>query len=447
MLRPRSRVSAAVAGVCFALAGCGPDEPTPENPGVRVVLITLDTLRLDVFAKGEKMRRTLERARRGRVFTQHYAASSTTQPTHASMLTGLQPWEHGVTANGTVFPRRCESVAERLSAAGFRTAAVVASFPLHGKFGFEQGFDVYHNEFGEEGEDLTGQIDVDRDGDLHSRSDRVNERVFEVLDTLGGRKQFLWFHYFDAHAPYGKWENEESNWFPRVLVKRLQNKPEEAAYIMTTSREYYDRDVEYLDVALDALFTRLEAESDRWETHIVVASDHGEAFGEGGALGHGKRLVDAQIHVPLFILSPRVEPGLRSEAVGSVDVAPTLLSLAGVAPDLTGGRDLTRELDPTGRVLGMRRTFEAPYEEFRTDGTTHSLDPFLFYAVVGGRLYVGNRGRLNRGDSVRAVRNEALVAELTSLFGILEDRYGELEPEEIDDPETLEALEALGYTQ
>jgi arylsulfatase A-like enzyme len=317
---------------------------------------------------------------------------------------------------------------------------------MHGKFGFEQGFGAYHNEFGEEGEDLTGQIDVSRDGTLHSRADRINERAFSLLDSAESRKQFFWFHYFDAHAPYGKWEDEESTRYPRIMVRRIKKRPEEAAYIVQTSREKYDQDVRQLDEALDELFTRLEADADRWATHVVVVSDHGEAFGEGGALGHGKRLVAPQIHVPLFLLSPRVEPGSRSEPVGSIDVAPTLLSLAGVPAELPGGRDLTASLDADERVYGMRRTFAEPHEEFRTDGTTHMLDPFLFFAVDDDRLLVGNRARLSRGDSNRTVRNDELADELTALFGEFEDQVTRLAPKEITDPDVLAALEKLGYT-
>jgi arylsulfatase A-like enzyme len=259
--------------------GCAPGAPTPEDPGVRVVLITLDTLRLDSFAGSEEkpslMPRTLERAKRGTIFANHYAVSSTTLPTHASMFTGTYPWEHGVTANGVRFSSRNDSVAERLSEAGFATAAVVASYPLHGMFtGMEQGFDVYHNEFAPEGKDITGAFVVEREGDLHSIADRINERAHDVLDTVTGRKQFLWFHYFDAHAPYGDTSRPESNYFPRVLVKRIKSNPEDAERIMTTSREYYDEDVVYLDDALQGIFERLEAESDRWETHVVVVSDH-----------------------------------------------------------------------------------------------------------------------------------------------------------------------------
>ena len=84
-------------------------------------------------------------AERGRVFERYYSSTSTTQPTHATLLTGLHPWEHGVPRNGMVLTDERITLAERLRDAGFRTVAAVASFPLHRQFGFDQGFETYHD--------------------------------------------------------------------------------------------------------------------------------------------------------------------------------------------------------------------------------------------------------------------------------------------------------------
>ncbi len=437
----RRRTAGLLTGALALAVGCGSGDPELPPRPVRVVLITLDTLRLDSFAgRGgveSLMPRTLERAGRGLVFESHFTASSTTMPTHVSMFTGLHPWEHGVTANGMVCPRELDTITERFRAAGFRTGAVVASYPLHGKFGLERGFDVYHNEFRPEGENVLG--------DVHARAPRINERAHQVLDELDGGDQFLWFHYFDAHSPYGDASNPTSNWFPSVLVRRIKDQPHETPRIMKMSREYYDADVVFLDREIQSLFERLDAESERWETHVVVVSDHGEAFGEGGAFGHGERLVEVQIRAPLFILSPRVAPGVRTEPVGSVDVGATLLALAGLPTDLSHGRDLTGPLDARAPVLGMRRTFEQPELEIRVDGTSHELDEHLFYVVEGGRMLVGNRGKVTRGDSDRRLRQAGKAEELMGLFAGFEDDLSQLTPQTLDDEETLAALKALGY--
>ncbi|HUF78425.1 MAG TPA: sulfatase-like hydrolase/transferase, partial [Thermoanaerobaculia bacterium] len=86
--------------ILVTLGACRDPQP------VRVVLVTLDTLRYDslVPAEGEgaesAMPRLLERSRAGVRFERFYAATSITQPSHASMLTALHPWEHGVVSNG-----------------------------------------------------------------------------------------------------------------------------------------------------------------------------------------------------------------------------------------------------------------------------------------------------------------------------------------------------------
>ncbi len=89
----------------------------------------------------------LERwAEQATVFERFYAATAATQPSHASMFTGLQPWQHGVTGNRLHLGDHHVTVAERLHEVGFATAAVVASLPVTRRFGFGQGFDHFDDE-------------------------------------------------------------------------------------------------------------------------------------------------------------------------------------------------------------------------------------------------------------------------------------------------------------
>ncbi len=122
-----------------------------EQRPVRRVLVTLDTLRLDVFAGGESspLERTRRWADRGLVFERYYSATSSTQPSHATLFTGLHPWQHGVPRNGVLLAEEHLTPAEQLALEGFRSGAVVSSFPVHSSFGFAQGFDVYSEEFSE----------------------------------------------------------------------------------------------------------------------------------------------------------------------------------------------------------------------------------------------------------------------------------------------------------
>jgi arylsulfatase A-like enzyme len=99
-----------------------------------------------------------------------------------------------------------------------------------------------------------------------------------------------------------------------------------------------------VDRAVGRLFAGLRARGLDDETLVVVTADHGEAFGDPHATwGHGFRLYDEGVKIPLLVWSPVLFPqGRREDTVGSsVDVAPTVLDLLGVeAPAEWEGRSL-----------------------------------------------------------------------------------------------------------
>ncbi len=402
----------------------------PEKPK-RVVLITLDTLRADALEgrAGEpgKMPRLADRARGGALFPRHYAASSTTQPTHASLLTGLHPWQHGVSRNGMVLDAGHETLAERFAAAGFATAAIVASFPLHQRFGFDQGFDHYEDRF-ERGRMAEWSGAPTDNGRFHSLGRSVTDRALAVLDGAGEGPQFFWFHYFDPHEPYGDTRKGE-----RVRLQQVfdaaPSDPERAAALLARARELYDVDVERLDAELERLLSRLDVDMSRFETHVLLVSDHGESFGEAGALGHGTRLDEIQVRVPCVLLSP-LAPSVNSVLPnGSVDVHGLLLALGGLAP-----------LSEPRAVFGMRRTYESPTAEPRLDGKRVILPDPWFFRVVDGELVVGNSETLSGIAGSSAEETQRFFAAFT------EELAGR-SVDEIVDEETQRALEALGYTR
>lgn len=443
------------------LASCADRRPR------RVVLVTLDTLRYDglVPASGEAspMPRLLQRARDGgAVFEHFYAASSVTQPSHASMFTALHPWEHGVVSNGQILQAEVATVAERLQEEGFATGAVVASFPVAGRFGFAQGFEEFSDEFGDRPEDWEVWEGHDvPEATFFSLADTITDRALEMLDRMDGsraggrRDQFLWLHYFDAHDPYGDHAGEEA-YSPHDAFDAIEA-GEDPAPLFPAFRAGYAADLDFLDRHLERLLARLDAGSDAYSTHVVLASDHGESFGEMGAIAHGKRLTEEQIRVPLVILSPRVEPGVRGDVAGSIDVAPTLLSLAGVRFDSepwSQGRDLTAPAPPAeelrgteagrrGAAFGMRRTFRGDkLTEVRADGTVVPLPPYHFYAVDrAGRTYRGNHQEL-LGHSAPIQPD---VLGLLVAFGAFERQAQRRAAPGARDAEVTDALRALGY--
>jgi len=415
----------------------------------RIVLITLDTLRYDgVFPSGSEpdaMPALHKRAQTGARFARFYATTSVTQPTHASLFTSLAPWEHGVTRNGQILAASQVTLAERLRDAGYQTAAVVASFPLSERFGFAQGFDRFSEEF------TQGELDHWQAWEVPEKkfftlADRVTERAIEQLSTATGDRQFFWFHYFDAHAPYGDTAGES---FSKVgIFAALESGTATQEQLLDRAQHLYRLDLAHLDAALERLFARLDADAGDFEAHIFVTSDHGESLGELGSVGHGDRLSDVEIHVPAFLISPGIEPGLRDDVAGAIDVAPTLLSVAGLGSLATGlsGRDLSRSDERGTGVWGMRRTgASSDLGEKRLDGRIYGLPKFWFYAVdPQGHVYRGNAQRVMPREGGQG---SFAVEPLEARFGSFEARIEAQPAGHEPDAEAREGLEALGYLE
>ncbi len=426
------------AAVSLALLGaCGPAER-----GTRIVLVTLDTLRYDAaFGPRAAMPELAAAAAAGLVFDAHYAASSSTQPTHATLFTGRHPWQHGVHRNGLVLAAAQHTLPEQLAEAGWWTGAVVASFPLHGRFGFAQGFAEFHDEFTAElsmKEWNDAEVDDNR---FHSPADKVTDTALALLDRAAGDRQFLWVHYFDAHAPYGDTGKDAMSTAQLVGAARTASPALPA--LVERARTLYDRDVAFLDAALGRLLERLEADA-RFETHVLITADHGESLGDDGSFGHGKRVTPAEVHVPLIVLSPRAAPGRRPDVNGTIDVWATLRSLAGLPRD-GGGRDLLAGGEGEAVAFGMRRTYVEPREDVRADGSVHRLDATRqqFYAVREGRQYIGSAAGI---DADGAQPEGALRETLLTLFRALEAELAASETgAELLDEESQAALRQMGY--
>ena len=418
--------------LAFLLVACGPGaggEGEDANRPTRLVLVTLDTLRYDAFT-AETMPRTRRLAEQGLVFERFYAAAPTTQPTHATLFTGRHPWEHGVVRNGMVLPEDLPTLAEELASAGWRTEGVVASFPVHRRFGFGRGFAQYADEFTFErkgmpeswaGEETEGEH-------FFSIADSTTAKALAALDRLAGPRQFLWVHYFDAHNPYGDLEERPVTLHRLRTLSRQADAPE-LPELVARARDLYARDVARMDAELARLLERLARDADAIETHVLVTADHGESFGEDGAFGHDTRLTPEQIHVPTFLLSPLVQAGRTDEVAGTIDAYATLRALAGLSP-APQGRDLTRgEADAS--ALGMKR---------HDAGSA----PRFFRASRAG-LLAGDGELLCVDDLASAPVPGKEAGDVRALFRRFAAELERTGASVLGDEETRRALDALGY--
>ena len=294
--------------------------PRPLN----VLMITLDTTRADrLGCYGYSLARTpvLDRlAQRGVLFERAYAPVPLTLPSHASMLTGLYPPEHGLRNNGgAALPAGLPTLATELQAAGYDTGAFVAAFVLDHKFGLQRGFDKYDDDLSLSDPTLDGHHQY-RDGSL------VIDAALRWLRPRTQKPFFCWVHLFDPHYPYLAHEER----FGDNFADRL-----------------YDAELAYVDEQIDRLLLSMEKSGVLENTVIVVVGDHGESLGEHGELSHSMTVYDATLRVPLLVASPKdIRPGHRVvEPVSLVDLAPTILEHLGQKPLAnTSGRSLQPSL-------------------------------------------------------------------------------------------------------
>lgn len=345
MKRIPSRRRASAAGFVFAVShllvvfvpACSEDGAPPRTPPPLVLLVTIDTLRADrlsCYGGTAKTPAIDSLASRGLRFESAYSPCPLTGPSHASLLTGLEPPEHGVRDNGVALPAAAPTLAEVLAAAGYDTAAFVGAAPLDERLGFSRGFATYDGRFST------------RPGSPRYAERNALEVTAAAARYVGGRREgtegkperplFLWLHFFDPHAPY-----EPPPPFDR-------------------GKDRYDGEIAYVDSALREFLTLLELSGLLGpESLVVLASDHGEALGEHGEPTHGLLVHDATLRVPLVVAGHGVEPGVVREPVSLLDVAPTVAAHAGVSwPGPLSGRPLPAR---SGEAAASRDLYAESY--------------------------------------------------------------------------------------
>ncbi|HYC92440.1 MAG TPA: tetratricopeptide repeat protein [Thermoanaerobaculia bacterium] len=283
--------------VVLAFVACNqqPETPAAAPRAQDIILITIDTWRADAAGFGGNTRVKTpfldSLAAKGTVFTNAHAHNVVTLPSHANILTGLLPYQHGIRDNaGFTLDAKHETVAAMLKRAGYATGAFVGAFPLDARFGLDRGFDVYDDNYGK------GQAAFDF-SIQERRADTVLQAATAWWRSTEGRKRFLWVHVYDPHAPYAP---------PAPFTGYLG-------------------EVEYVDQQLASAFGALTG-----DPLIIVTADHGEALGDHGEITHGLFAYEATLKVPLLVSGGGAAKGVKSEAVRHVDIVPTILEAAGV---------------------------------------------------------------------------------------------------------------------
>ncbi len=301
--REKSLLIGGLTGLLLGLSCQAPEKVTRDR-NLNVLLITLDTTRADrIGCYGYSAAKTPAidaLAAEGVRFVNAYCQVPLTLPSHCSLMTGKYPVELGVHNNGFYFlSPDFVTLAERLKEGGYRTAAFVGSFTVDSRFGLDQGFEVYDDQFSK----LSALKNF--------REERSAEAVFDAfsrwLEDNSHEKFFSWVHFFDPHSPY----------LPPSPYK------EEFAHNL------YDGEIAYMDAHIGKIRNLLEQKKILDKTLVVLAGDHGEAFGEKGEVDHGLFLYDSTIKVPLIFYAPnRLPRGVVVDSrVRLIDVMPTVLDM------------------------------------------------------------------------------------------------------------------------
>lgn len=331
---------------------------SPKRPNV--LLLGLDTLRADhvgpwrpAGSPQPSLTPELDRlAEESDVFLEAFSAFNVTNPSFASILTGLYGKHHGVYDLQTPLPEEHVTLPELFKKAGYGTLAIISARHLgNHNSGLGQGFD----EVTLADEHFAGELAADM-----------------AMDWIGSRGEesapfFAWVHLFDPHTPHTPPQPYASGfrsavpeglasartWIPfRAPGPRVFDEP-----VLGGNGDLYDGEVAYLDRQVGRLLGWMAARGLLENTLVVVVADHGESLGEHGIRYRHVGLHDTTTHVPMMIRWPgERQKGRRLEGlVQTIDLFPTVLAAAGLPVPPQDGLDLRQLTGEKGR--GRRAVF------------------------------------------------------------------------------------------
>jgi arylsulfatase A-like enzyme/Tfp pilus assembly protein PilF len=386
-----------------------------------VLLITIDTLRADALGcyGGAAATPALDRlAASGTRYTFAHAHAPVTLVSHASILAGVYPFQHGIRDNsGFRFPASLPTLATRLQKDGFATGAFIGAFPLHSQFGLGVGFDVYDESFKETG------LPID-----FAMSERPATAVVAAARPWIARQRgrwFAWVHVFDPHAPYRP---------PEPFASQYAANP-------------YAGEVAATDAALAPLLNDVRERRDR-PTLVIVTGDHGEALGDHGEQTHGVFAYESTLRVPLMIAQSGGARGegqsgaISDDPVRHIDIVPTVLDATGDQSDpLLPGRSLLASAPSTSTPVSYFEALSPSLNRGWAPLTGVIVGREKFTELPLPELYdlAADPGERQNLIDRKSERRRALEAHLRSLRATASGERRE------ENSETTARLNALGY--
>ena len=410
----------AIAFVLLAGAGaaCGPTRGPGKASRAPVILVSVDTLRSDHLPaygyRGVATPAIDGLAHDAIVFERAYSHVPLTLPSHASILSGLLPGEHGVRDNlGYDFDAsRLPLLQKSLKELGYATGAAVSAYVLRGATGLSAGFDRYDDD-----------IDVSEDTSLAGRQRSGYETLSAALDwleTVRDKPFFLFLHLYEPHTPYAP---------PEPFASRYSSR--------------YDGEIATADDVFGKLVAKLKRLGDYDRSVVVLLSDHGEGLGDHDEDEHGVFLYRSTLQVPLIVKLPGNErSGTRVAAPAQlIDVYPTILAALGArAPAAVQGVSLLGSKSSTPPRAIYSETFYPRLHYGWSDLSSVILDRNHYVHAPVPEIFdlVDDPGETRNLASGQAALGDDLRAALAKFQRALQP------PSAVDD-ETRRSLAALGY--
>ena len=358
----RIRLRLLVLLACLVPVTAGAERPS-------FLVFVLDTVRADAvsaWGEVEGTTPTLDRlAAEGVRYALAHASAPWTLPSHASLFTGLPPNRHGVNWDATRARDELVTLAERFRDAGWETVGFSENSWLSDSFNVNQGFERF---------ELTTPALARLPGAL--------ARWLRERDA--SRPFFLFINVVDAHVPYRV--RDENPFLPAGVsaeeARAVSQAKEDYMCVPGKARELailrglYHGGVAAADAKLSYTLTVFEGLGLTKNLVTVVASDHGEHFGERRRFEHVAGLDQALLRVPLVVHGlPGVDPAVVSSPVELASVAPSLVAWAGLEP-LPG---VVAPILPTRPVAGAAGAIRADWTD--PVGSQHAPDPNDFVKV------------------------------------------------------------------
>jgi arylsulfatase A-like enzyme len=331
-----------------------------------VILITLDAVRPDHLSiygyKTSDQPNVSSLGAEGLVVEGVTCEIPVSGPSHASIMTSLDAWDHKVIFNRTPLETEVPTLAELFKSEGYKTMAFVGGSPLWADdSGLDRGFD-YYNDATTPADTYTRTPLIGRhlavnlgiltsdDNPLERPADEVTDAVLKWLDFRTNSPFFLWVNYFDAHddylpppefAPEALKDSDAQMRVNKTWAVEKKPPPELTKQII----QLYDGEITFIDYELGRLITHLEEKGTLENTIVCISGVYGEAFGEHGNKYHGLNVYGEDIRVPLIFYDGGTDlPPLHvpdTSPSSTLNVAPSLLELAGIIiPDTMEGRSV-----------------------------------------------------------------------------------------------------------